>query len=382
MMLNKKQSELLSKLYALRAGLSVVAQEKEQSDGIMNDAAQALQNAQDSANRATNRAKEYLQHVRGEYSACNIDINRNKEIANSPDRRARILHAVLVTVPYIIYIFLTAGLVIIPVFVVLSLMFNFTPTWVPEWWPIFFFIPVPFVLLVKKATGSYRNSLEYLYSLNDRDKAIRELQRLGDRQKLLGKDIAEAEENIVTVHNENKTNLAQAQAAYEEKKSEAILHAQTGVTLIDGLNKTFGSLIDKRDWENLDIILYSIETRRADSFKEALAIVDRERHTERITETIALAGQEICQSIGAGLDSLQAQMATGFSLLSQQINIHEASTSLQFSHLSDQLALQIEGVTSQVNMQNALVAKANTSSKELNETAKNLEQRIRSIQNT
>lgn len=53
-----------------------------------------------------------------------------------------------------------------------------------------------------------------------------------------------------------------------------------GMTLDDRvkLENAYGDILDSRDWDKLDKIIYLLETYRADSVKEALQLIDRERH--------------------------------------------------------------------------------------------------------
>ena len=74
-------------------------------------------------------------------------------------------------------------------------------------------------------------------------------------------------------------------------------YAQTAVAIVAAVDNTFNDLIDIRDWENLDYILYCLETRRADNMKEALAAVDRQRQTEQIVSAVEAAGKEISRTL-------------------------------------------------------------------------------------
>ncbi len=56
--------------------------------------------------------------------------------------------------------------------------------------------------------------------------------------------------------------------------------SENGMTLDDSvkLENAYGDILDSRDWDKLDKIIYLLETYRADSVKEALQLIDRERH--------------------------------------------------------------------------------------------------------
>lgn len=123
------------------------------------------------------------------------------------------------------------------------------------------------------------------------------------------------------------------------------------------LKKQFDSLLDERDWKNLDLVIYELETRRADSVKEALQLVDRELQTERIQQTIVQATEQICYEIRRGFAEIKATIIECSSVISAQL----ATVSMQLSETNEHLADLCDGV----NMSNALQAKANVSSAKL-----------------
>lgn len=46
------------------------------------------------------------------------------------------------------------------------------------------------------------------------------------------------------------------------------------------LDNSYGDILDSRDWDKLDKIIYLLETHRADTVKEALQLIDRERNRQ------------------------------------------------------------------------------------------------------
>lgn len=46
------------------------------------------------------------------------------------------------------------------------------------------------------------------------------------------------------------------------------------------LENAYGDILDSRDWDKLDKIIYLLETHRADTVKEALQLIDRERNRQ------------------------------------------------------------------------------------------------------
>ncbi len=126
------------------------------------------------------------------------------------------------------------------------------------------------------------------------------------------------------------------------------------VILIDALKAEFEPLLDIRDWQNLDLIIYYFETRRADTLKEALQLVDREMQTQRIQETIMAAAAMICKTVNMGFARLQDTMIYCFNSLSAQI-----------AKSADAISRQLNDAVSVTRMNNALQAKVNVSSEQL-----------------
>ncbi len=99
-------------------------------------------------------------------------------------------------------------------------------------------------------------------------------------------------------------------------------------------------LIDLRDWENVDLLIYYFETGRADDMKEALQLVDRQRQTDQITDALEMASAEICKTIHHSMNQLGNALSQSFSLLSSQLSQSFNMVSSQMSQLSSQLSRQ------------------------------------------
>ena len=163
---------------------------------------------------------------------------------------------------------------------------------------------------------------------------------------------------------ENEMKVFENKVKQENKVLEKV-----NINLSDKLISTYNNLLDFRDWENLDLIIYYFETGRADSIKEALQIVDKERLNNALIEAIGVATNEICRSI----HSLGNIMIAGFSSLAAQLEAQRVQTmgALQ------QIDKNISGVLTQQTLSNALLAKANVSSKEMVEQMKKLNLKVK-----
>lgn len=151
-----------------------------------------------------------------------------------------------------------------------------------------------------------------------------------------------------------KANIEDIQKTVQTNKKSITTIKSGCEELYVALQKEFNNLLDARDWKNLDLVIYYFETRRADSVKEALQLVDREMQTQRIENIIIAATNQICNTLAIGFTMLQDTMVTCCNRLSAQIAQASAVQSSQLTQL-----------TNSVNMGNALKAKANVTSEQL-----------------
>ena len=128
------------------------------------------------------------------------------------------------------------------------------------------------------------------------------------------------------------------------------------------------SPVHESDWENIDVIIYEIESGRASSLKEALQQTDLYiRHSEIIAQ-FKVATNAICHAITTSMDSLSLSIGT-------QLKAIKA----EFSELSENQRIMTEELSSLIEAQkvsNALLEKANESSKDLAKDVK----RIKNVQ--
>ena len=126
----------------------------------------------------------------------------------------------------------------------------------------------------------------------------------------------------------------------------------------------FEKVLDPRDWCNLDLVIFILETGRADNLRDALIQVDGYRHTEAIVKAVSSATQAICRTITSEADRLQRAIATHV----DTINSNLVAISKGQKALSDSLGGINASINKQINateLQSALLEKANTSSDRL-----------------
>ncbi len=176
----------------------------------------------------------------------------------------------------------------------------------------------------------------------------------------------------------NKQQLQEISSRIKDSKNKIEETSEQSKIIKSVLNETYDSWIAERDWKNVDLLIYYLETNRADDLKEALQLMDQQRQTEAIMDAIAIASQEIQGTVHTATMRLAGAMEASFSLLSDKLstintNLGRLGTLVENSNvMGEQIA---ETQREQLSVQNkllnaeklngALLEKANRSSEEL-----------------
>ncbi len=158
---------------------------------------------------------------------------------------------------------------------------------------------------------------------------------------------------------------------YEKVKSFSTKLSQE---MYNALVAQFKSVLDIRDWEHIDLIIFNFETGRADTLKEALQQVDRRVQTDEIIEAIESAGSSIAATINVTMRELRSDLNKSFNRLSEQLAIQHAEQMTALGNINRSIErtnesiakLQsatenngktLENISSAANLNNALIAK-------------------------
>lgn len=166
-------------------------------------------------------------------------------------------------------------------------------------------------------------------------------------------------------------SLAIVSKDYEKVKSVSTKLSQE---MYNALVAQFKSVLDIRDWEHIDLIIFNFETGRADTLKEALQQVDRRVQTDEIIEAIESAGSSIAATINVTMRELRSDLNKSFNRLSEQLAIQHAEQMTALGNINRSIErtnesiakLQsatenngktLENILSAANLNNALIAK-------------------------
>ena len=117
------------------------------------------------------------------------------------------------------------------------------------------------------------------------------------------------------------------------------------------------ALIDERDWKHLDIIIYELETGRADTIKEALQQTDLYVRHNEVTDVIKQATLAVCHTIQDSVGYLTGTISAQISELNENMSALNSSQMAIGRSLGELVNAQ--------ELSNALLKKANVSSEQL-----------------
>ncbi len=202
-----------------------------------------------------------------------------------------------------------------------------------------------------------------------------------DLQKRIGEESGKSKQDL----KDAKARLSQATAdcdsaqkalAIVSKDYEKVKSVSTKLSqeMYNALVAQFKSVLDIRDWEHIDLIIFNFETGRADTLKEALQQVDRRVQTDEIIEAIESAGSSIAATINVTMRELRSDLNKSFNRLSEQLTIQHAEQMTALGNINRSIErtnesiakLQsatekngktLENISSAANLNNALIAK-------------------------
>ena len=407
-----EKEQLLTNLYSLRAGLSVVSQNKDSVETIKNDTDSQLDRVQNNLYRKVNfvvfnddvetvvssgqfetQIRRYSDRQRNDrnkqLAECKQELAvEEKTSASAPDKikkerkkrgkaQARgkfgfFLLSILALALCALFVWWTGWR---------------CPARVGEaehflgelFWEIAIFV-CGLSALVSLGFGIYFFVKVFTYESSSKDadrlanekyKADKTAKQLRERIKYL--------ENLPDKTSEYLGLIPLGQQAVDERKklrekanSSMQPLMQIAIATVKTLENLYSKTLDQRDWMYLDLIIYYIETNRADTIKEALSMVDRERQTQQIVASVQQATNAICQTISSETSTLRQSISAGFTQLSSVIREEFATLTAEVSKVNDSIRegfAEANAIASaqltQITITNAMLAKANATSEQL-----------------
>ena len=353
----EQKNQMLADLYALRAGMSAISIEREKfgvKEKAYSDAKRKVDCAcyeYENAENSVSRCDEYdkKDSLQKTEEKAKLDLTFKKTVIGSLG--AGIVGALI---PWFFY-FATSG------------DYGQDSKYGYSYWKeyliasacilgIIFVVGLAFALIVKVSNGK------------DLQKRIQEgsgksKQDLKDAKARLSQAAADCDSA--------QKALAIVSKDYEKVKSVSTKLSQE---MYNALVAQFKSVLDIRDWEHIDLIIFNFETGRADTLKEALQQVDRRVQTDEIIEAIESAGSSIAATINVTMRELRSDLNKSFNRLSEQLAIQHAEQMTALGNINRSIErtnesiakLQsatenngktLENILSAANLNNALIAK-------------------------
>ncbi len=114
----------------------------------------------------------------------------------------------------------------------------------------------------------------------------------------------------------NKVKSVKERSENEEKIGTLV---QKSKLLKGALDKTYGLWLAESDWKNIDLLIYYLETGRADHLKESLLLLDQQKQTDQIVNAISAAKTSISQTVQTAMSRLGMALSKSFSVISTQL---------------------------------------------------------------
>lgn len=221
---------------------------------------------------------------------------------------------------------------------------------------------VNFVLFLKR-----KSKIKELNAQREKIEKITEYKKNESYDRAIEKFRGEISETEITIKNiENKIEK------YENEATNDIsMYSKKGIEMYDLVVKEFSESLpslDQRDYKHVDLIIFLLETGRAETMKEALQQVDTYVHTEKIVQAVDNASKSIAQSIRINTESLKSVIQNNTYALGEKIDrlTYNVSTmSDNQAAFAKDLNEKLAKTNSSLEMQKALLEKSSVSSAEM-----------------
>jgi hypothetical protein len=128
------------------------------------------------------------------------------------------------------------------------------------------------------------------------------------------------------------------------------------------LLEEYDDILDHRDWGSVDYLIYVYETMRADTLPGALDKLDVEKRANRLEQAIAEASEHVASSIHDSMQIMGNMLSAQLNELGSRVEASNRKVVKAIGDASDEAARQAAALNTSMAAQNALLAKANVSS--------------------
>ena len=200
-------------------------------------------------------------------------------------------------------------------------------------------------------------------NIPDADKHLADFMGLQELLKMEQEAQKKSEAEYEKLMSEHESHIKE----YDEIANESLGRA---MTLYRAVYDTYADTLDPGDWASVDYLIYVYVSGRAEDLPTALGCLDDERRFMGIVAAIDKAAVEVSSTIDQALGSLGKQLKREFESLEDNINRNMGSMTDAINRLSAEIEANSDAVTKGMAVQSALQAKANKSTKQLSDDLK------------
>lgn len=375
--MEKTKKEILSELYSIKAGLSVISLEKEklqnEEENVKRSSSDVNKNRED-----INNAKQNIYNLTQNIEGVKDDFNNLAKQKKLKKKRVGIIEIIIAAVGFGLVEAITGIIVFLKYFFVGLVRGTYKEegaAFAEKAWP------VGRIVGVVVAVGYLMICIVKYWYLNNQSKKAIEENYINNKS-----EVSETIKTAESLLKQNKEWLVelegQTPALTEHHKKNVTVYDQvvtvsreSAKIIYNSLVKEYGETLNVREWEHLDLIIYYFETGRADTIKEALQLLDKQIQHEELVETL----KQATNSIESSINSIKNEMVVCFGKLAAQIAIRQQETMDRLSQIEDKidsnammvdqsvkmLSYNMSEIASQERMSNALLAKINVGSGQL-----------------
>ena len=335
--LTEENKEFIVKLYSLKAGLSLLSLEADKT---------RIEEEKDKYIKDCIENKKYkLEGMKRNLEGLSQQIEKNEAVVKNGKK------AFLTRLIIGLCLLVACPVVGLPLMLICAVIMSISMTLAfPLMAFMFIFIIGSFIAATVLIDRSFKKIAPKFVRLElEKLRAAREEQaaEVSSLEALLAED-----EAAFKKHAENHEKLLQE---YKERSQEIY------ATLV----QDYDDVLEKRDWVNLDYIIYVYETGRADALMAALHLLDEEKRHEGILAAISHASAEISQNIRSSIEIMGDRLAMNMQTLGDRIEANGRKTRETILEASAESSRQASALNSSVAMQNALLKKSNATSAQL-----------------
>lgn len=348
-----EKDELIAKFYTIRAGLSVIAEESEKIRSLedeINDLKRKDENYKKKACETVEREKwnlEYkLQEANKTFETLQRGLNYQKDqrnilVKNGSKKYKPYLRWDIITILCIV------GSIILLVIGIVSDA--------PTFFEFSIAAYIPLVIILCKIWQRKKGNEKWYEEIDRQDEMINNIESDMNKTKSevekYRKAINEINNNkLPSIRNESP-NGSQISLLESKYSTTVAVCTDKAKSIRNALIKEFGNILTEDDWGNVDLLIFYLNTGRADSLKEALQLVDRQRQTNQIVQAIGTAASYISNTMQANTYKLARVMDNCFSNLSNQISTNHQQLIGAMNNISDSFNSRIGSFESTVKTQ-------------------------------